>query len=74
MKHYLKASILLFVFAVVNSTKDAKAQNTPESLGWKLGTQTYSFRLFTLEEALNKADSIGIKIVQGFPGQRLVPE
>ncbi len=36
MKDYLKASILLFVFAFINSTKDVKAQKTPESLGWQL--------------------------------------
>ncbi|MDB5208995.1 MAG: sugar phosphate isomerase/epimerase [Flavisolibacter sp.] len=67
----LKTSVLLFVFAIVCNTKDVKAQNTPESFGWKLGAQTYSFRLFTLEEALNKADSIGIKYVEGFPGQKI---
>src|SRR3954451_1009703 len=71
MKHYLKASILLFVFALSNTGRDLKAQQTPEGLGWKLGTQAYSFRLFTLEEALNKADSIGIKYVEGFPGQKI---
>ena len=71
MKHYLKTSILLLVFAIVNNTKELKAQKTPESLGWKLGVQTYSFRLFSFEEALNKADSIGIKYVQGFPGQKI---
>ncbi len=71
MNYYLKSSILLFVFTIVNNTKDIKAQKTPESLGWKLGVQTYSFRLFTFEEALNKADSIGIKYVQGFPGQKI---
>lgn len=71
MNPYLKTSILLFVFAIVSNTKEAKAQKTPESFGWKLGAQTYSFRLFTLEEALNKADSIGIKYVEGFPGQKI---
>jgi sugar phosphate isomerase/epimerase len=70
MKH-LKAYLLLFVFAVTTGAKDLKAQKTPESLGWKVGTQAYSFRMFTLEEALTKADSIGIKYVEGFPGQKL---
>ncbi len=70
MNYYLKSCILLFVFATVN-TKDIIAQKTPESLGWKLGVQTYSFRLFTFEEALNKADSIGIKYVQAYPGQKI---
>jgi sugar phosphate isomerase/epimerase len=71
MNSYLKTFVLLFVLTFISSTKNAKAQNTPESFGWKLGAQTYSFRLFTLEEALNKADSIGIKYVQGFPGQKV---
>ncbi len=68
---YFKITLLLIVFAIANNTRDATAQKTPESLGWKLGTQAYSFRMFTFEEALNKADSIGIKYVQGFPGQKI---
>jgi sugar phosphate isomerase/epimerase len=71
MNPNLKMSVFLFVFASLSNTKNVKAQQTPESLGWRLGAQTYSFRLFTLEEALNKADSIGIKYVQGFPGQKI---
>ena len=71
MKYYLKTFLLLFVFAIVHEAQDAAAQKTPEALGWKLGTQTYSFRMFTFEEALNKADSIGIKYIQGFPGQKI---
>ncbi|HSU49201.1 MAG TPA: sugar phosphate isomerase/epimerase [Segetibacter sp.] len=71
MKNYLKTSLLFFVFAITHSAKDIKAQKTPESLGWKVGTQAYSFRMFTLEEALTKADSIGIKYIEGFPGQKI---
>ncbi|HUS00582.1 MAG TPA: sugar phosphate isomerase/epimerase [Chitinophagaceae bacterium] len=69
MKH-LKIILLLIVFAIPN-TRFASAQKTPEKLGWKLGTQAYSFRMFTLEQALDKADSIGIKYVEGFPGQKI---
>jgi sugar phosphate isomerase/epimerase len=68
MKRYVKSSFLLLVSAI---TLQAKAQKTPESLGWKVGVQTYSFRMFTFEEALNKADSIGIKYVEGFRGQKI---
>jgi sugar phosphate isomerase/epimerase len=71
MKHYLKTSLLLFIFSVLYTSKGAKAQQTPEALGWKIGTQAYSFRMFTLEEALNKADSIGLKYVEGYPGQKI---
>lgn len=44
----------------------------PETkLGWKLGSQAYTFRLFTFEEALNKIDSCKLKWVEGFPGQKI---
>lgn len=71
MNHYLKTYLLLLVFAIVYKAQYAMAQKTPESLGWKLGTQAYSFRMFTFEEALNKADSIGLKFIQGFPNQKI---
>lgn len=70
MKHYMK-QLLLFGFILTSLGTNLSAQKTPEAMGWKLGTQVYSFRLFTLEEALNKADSIGLKYVQGFPGQKI---
>lgn len=70
MKHYMK-KLLLFGFILTSLGTNLSAQKTPEAMGWKLGTQAYSFRLFTLEEALNKADSIGIKYVEGFPGQKI---
>lgn len=38
---------------------------------WKIGIQTWTFRMFTLEEAINKADSAGIKHVEAFWGQPL---
>lgn len=71
MSYYLKAFLLLFAFGFVFKPQNTKAQVTPESLGWKLGTQAYSFRMFTFEEALNKADSIGIKYLEGFPNQKI---
>ena len=69
MKKYCKGILLLFVCALF--LQKAIAQTTPESLGWKPGIQMFSFRLFTLEEALNKTDSIGVRYIQAFPGQRI---
>ena len=69
MKH-LKVTFLFIAFALVN-TNEAAAQKTPEKLGWKLGAQVYSFRMFTFEQALDKADSIGIKYIQGFSWQKI---
>ncbi|WP_266367220.1 sugar phosphate isomerase/epimerase family protein [Tellurirhabdus rosea] len=48
------------------------AQKMPEDkAGWKLGAQSYSFRLFSFAEALRKIDSCGLKYVEAFPGQTI---
>ncbi|MCE7039554.1 sugar phosphate isomerase/epimerase [Dyadobacter sp. CY312] len=50
----------------------ALAQKNPEDkAGWKLGAQSYTFRLFTFAEALKKIDSCGLKYVEAFPGQTI---
>ncbi|TYR36630.1 sugar phosphate isomerase/epimerase [Sphingobacterium phlebotomi] len=40
-----------------------------EHLNWKIGAQAYTFRLFTLAEALDKIDSADLRYVEAFPGQ-----
>jgi sugar phosphate isomerase/epimerase len=71
MKNISKTCLLLLIFAFISFTHKADAQKTPEAFGWKPGVQVYSFRMFTFEESLEKADSIGIKYIQGFPGQKI---
>ncbi len=61
--------ILLFCLLVCFS---AHAQKAPEAKsGWLLGAQSYTFRLFTLDEALRKIDSCGLKNVEIYPGQTI---
>ncbi|MGC1243014.1 MAG: sugar phosphate isomerase/epimerase [Chryseosolibacter sp.] len=44
----------------------------PETaLGWKLGAQAYTFRLFSFFEAIDKIDSCGLKYVEAYSGQVL---
>lgn len=40
------------------------AKKTPEDFGWKLCVGSYTFRLFTFEEALNKVDSLGVRYIE----------
>jgi sugar phosphate isomerase/epimerase len=62
---------LVAAFIAFNSF-NTQAQNRPEDkAGWKLGSQAYTFRLFTFDEALRKIDSCGLKYVEAFPGQTL---
>lgn len=71
-------TLLLFIlcgsFTSVNGqTKQVTDyENYPEEeLGWHLGTQAYSFRLFTFSEALQKTDSADLKFIESFPGQTI---
>jgi sugar phosphate isomerase/epimerase len=39
--------------------------------GWHLAVQTYTFHKYTFLQALEKADSLGIKILEVYPGQKV---
>lgn len=52
------------------TTGTAKSNVNPEQkLGWELGSQAYTFRLFTFFEAVKKIDSCNLRYVEAFPGQ-----
>lgn len=41
---------------------------------WKLSMQSYTFHLFTVPEALNKTEELGLNYIEIYPGQRMGPE
>lgn len=45
-----------------------------ESLGWRLGTQAWTFRDRTLFETIDVARDLGLRYIECFPGQALSPE
>lgn len=52
------------------TTGTVKSNVNPEQkLGWELGSQAYTFRLFTFFEAVKKIDSCNLRYVEAFPGQ-----
>lgn len=59
-------SCVLFIACTQNNT-----QTKAEKNGWRLGVQSYSFHLFTLLEALDKTQELGIKYIEIFPGHKL---
>lgn len=67
---------LVLFFACNNGSSEQttvtlNADSTSGTNNWKIGVQLWTFRLFTQEEALAKADSAGIKFIEAFPGQAL---
>ncbi len=64
--------VLVFILSACYLSNVTLAVNTQES--WKLGTQAYSFRLFTFYEAVEKTKSLGLNYIEAYPGQRLSSE
>lgn len=54
-----------------DSTSVATSDSGNVTANWKLGVQMWTFRMFTFAEALDKADSAGIKYIEAFWGQPL---
>ncbi|MDD4515824.1 sugar phosphate isomerase/epimerase [Massilibacteroides sp.] len=67
-KNLLKAILLLLTILFV---LPAGAQTKAEKNGWRLGMQSYSFHKFTLVEALDKTQELGIKYIEIYPGHKL---
>lgn len=72
------AAIAAIISCNNNETASKKDETTaktdsvaPVTDGWKLGVQMWTFRVFTMEQALQKVDSCGIHFIEAFWGQAL---
>lgn len=70
-KFNLKA-ISLFVVLLLGGTLLSLTWNNPRT--WKLGVALYTFNPSSFEGQLNKADSAGLKYVEGFTFGKSIPE
>src|SRR4030042_902541 len=74
MKNYfriLRTPVLLFLISIVAFSCENPGKKAARELGWEVGFQAYTFNKFTFAEALVKADSIGLKSVEAYPGQEI---
>jgi sugar phosphate isomerase/epimerase len=65
-----KIKMVLIVVCAAFSLS-AQAREKAEKQGWRLGMQSYSFHKFTLMEALDKTQELGVKYIEIFPGHKL---
>lgn len=64
--------VVAFGIMLMSCATSKSVQTKPEErLGWKLGAQAYTFRLFTFAQALDKIDSCELRYVEAFPGQTI---
>lgn len=48
-----------------------QAKTKAEKAGWKMSMQSYTFHMFSLMEALDKCQELGIKNIEVYPGHKL---
>jgi sugar phosphate isomerase/epimerase len=78
----MKRSLIIMVTLMVLSTGlslggdnlPAGHPSTEFYEGWRLGTQAYTFRLFTFYEAVDKAAELGLDWIEMYPGQKICEE
>lgn len=61
----------LLIYTGCKSGSNPSSKNNSVTADWEIGIQMWTFRMFTLEEALKKADSAGVRSIEAFWGQKL---
>ena len=71
---FLLVSLCILIYACGNNATNlssAKQNNVQTSADWNMGVALYSFNLFPFAVSLQKADSAGLKFVEGFSFHKL---
>ena len=71
MRSLLRLTLVCLTAGLLFSCNTAPKKLTREDLGWKLGTQAYTFRNFTFFEAVEKTKALGLHYIEAYPGQKI---
>lgn len=66
-----RINIFFYVLLTIGFYNTSFAQKNPEELSWKLCIGSYTFKLFTFAEALEKTDSLGVKYIEMATSQKI---
>ncbi|MBY5960278.1 sugar phosphate isomerase/epimerase [Membranicola marinus] len=71
MKNVFKPFLFGLIFTLSYLPIQAQDFSGAEKMGWKLASQAYTFKEFTLEQTLDKLNDLGIKYVEMYGGQTI---
>ncbi len=72
MNRWPKFIIVMLAFALGSSLLPRAFADSQKD--WRLGMQAYSFNKFTFYEAIDKTKALGMRYIEGYPGQSLSKE
>lgn len=69
MKYYKILPLFFLLISLVSGC--ATTKTNAEKQGWRLSIQSYTFNRFSLVEAINKTNELGVRYIEVFPHQKL---
>lgn len=74
-KLFIMISFVILLEMAAAGTDCLTAHPCPQAYdGWRVGVQTWSFKRFTLFQAIDKTRSLGLGYIQAYPGQQVSDE
>lgn len=75
MQKYLIFLVFLLYLLGMTTAECPKEHPAPQAYdGWRMGVQTWTFNRFTLFEAIDKTQTLGLSYIQAYPGQQVSKE
>ncbi|HKL71780.1 MAG TPA: sugar phosphate isomerase/epimerase [Marinilabiliaceae bacterium] len=71
MKIINKVLLVFAAIGLLSSCTNVSTQTKAEKNGWKLSMQSYTFHLFSVVEALEKTQELGLHYIEVYPGQKM---
>jgi len=65
---YMRNYFILAIVLIANNTGFSQKTHTKN---WQLSIQTWTFHQYSLLESIHKADSLGVKYLEVYPGQKV---
>ena len=71
MKNYITTAWIFLIGMFLGNHAQAQDFSGAERMGWKIASQAYTFKMFTLEETLDKLNELGLKYVELYGDQTI---
>lgn len=71
MKQLTKVLLPIICFLLIACSASDGKKTKAEKQGWRIAMQSYTFHLFTLTEAFDKTQELGVKYIEIYPGHKL---
>lgn len=71
MKIINRILLIIAAIALLTNCSPTTTQSKAEKNGWKLSMQSYTFHLFSVMEALEKTQELGLHYIEVYPGQKM---